>query len=388
MDNWLSSRLTPAKSKEPRWVEFATVLERIWEEFFDPDMSRVERLRSNYTADDADLIKKIREMGDYFAFDLPKHEDRPISVGWRRLELEYKDMELILQSVFRRHFLNLPVTWFPIFAPQEQSAHPYGSIFDVAAGPWPDRKNSPPDAWFLTSRGRLGTDYGALMRTGLSKQEFLDRALPLLKRTKPLHIVYDGVVWYIRFDLPFEGYFSNDGLWWVRESDIYELQFHVMGSRFDYLPADIQNLDIQVVPCSWKRDDAVFIAFLPSTASLWHMDWFLPEGFPWDWLPEDIIIAGNEADSHEQAHMAAIFTAIPFDIAISPESDISISLVARDKPSIREIPFQSRATSSHSILCFSDIAAFSSESRPKRLPRFDDFPADIYPLDITGNVYA
>lgn len=295
MSNWLSNRLTPSKIKEARWVEFSTVLEHVWEEFFDPAISRLERLRSAYTADDADLIKKIREMGDYFSFDRPRYEDRPVSLAWRRLELEYKDMELILSSVFRRHYSNLPVTWFPIFAPIDV---PYGTEFQVAEGPWPERKNVPPDGLFLTSRGRLGTDYGYLLSLGLTKQVFLEKALPLLMRTKPLHIVYDGPLWYIWFDLNFEAEFSTDLLWWERDWGSIELQFTVLGSRFDYTPADANYLDIQSALCTWERENICPLSFVPEYSRTWRLDKYLKESSLANWLPLDVVVIGNETDKN------------------------------------------------------------------------------------------
>ena len=69
----------------------------------------MERLRSSYLADSDDLARKLREMGDYFSYDMPREEDKPIALAWRRLELQYKDLELILSSVFRRNYQQLPV---------------------------------------------------------------------------------------------------------------------------------------------------------------------------------------------------------------------------------------------------------------------------------------
>lgn len=129
MEGWLSKRLTPAKQQEPRWLDLAAILERLWAEFYDPEISRLEHLRSFYQANEADLCAKIREMGDYFSFDLPPDKDKPIAVAWRRLELEYKDMELLLQSVFKRHYGELPVAWLPLFAPIDEI---YGSAFEPA----------------------------------------------------------------------------------------------------------------------------------------------------------------------------------------------------------------------------------------------------------------
>lgn len=303
MANWLSNRLTPAKLKEARWVELATVLERVWEEFFDPDMARFERLRSTYTADDADLIKKIREMGDYFSFDMPREENRPISLGWRRLELEYKDMELIVSSIFRRHYNNLPVHWLPLYAPIDL---PYGARFEVASEFEIATKNIAPEGMFLTSRGLLGADYGYLMTMGFTKSVFLERAMPLIRRAKPLHIVFEGMLWFIRFDLPFEAEISDQLSWAERDWGVIELPFSVLGSRYDYIKADARKTDlIHTLDCNWSRTSQILLAFLPENSCLWHLDYYLPEGFPQTWLPTDVIIPGMEG-CNDPIRMAAI----------------------------------------------------------------------------------
>lgn len=291
MKDWLKKRLTPKKQQEDRWISLAESIQTQWEEEFDPSLTRLENLRSYFRAHDDDLAKKLREMGDYFAADMPRAEDKPIAVAWRRLELEYKDLELILSSVFRRHYADLPVTWFPLFAPIDKV---YGTQFQAAQGPWPERKNVPPDGWFLTSRGLLGTDYGHLLSIGLLKQEYIDKAMPLLLRTKPLHIVLDGLLWYIRFDIPFNVFLLSEDVWWERDCGIYELQFSVLGSRFDYTAADVRDLDIQSALCTWDRIDYCDIPFIPLDGRTWHLDFFLPEDLAKDWLPADTLIVGWE----------------------------------------------------------------------------------------------
>lgn len=301
MSNWLLDRLTPAKSKEDRWTELALALQNIWEQSFDPEYSRLERLRSFYQADDADLCAKIREMGDYFSFDLPAQEDKPVAVAWRRLELEYKDMELLLQSVFRRHYGELPVNWFPLFAPVDQ---PYGSAFIPADGPWPEKKNAPPEGLFLTSRGMLGVDHSYLLKMGLNKELFMARAMQVVRKAKPLHIIFGGPLWYIRFDTPFE--YRGDCLW-ERENYGYELQFSVLGSRFDFTPADAAFLDVQTSLCTWERESYFdVIHSFPKGYVYWHLDQYLPEGMPESWLPLDTIIAGNEIDGKNPFRLVAI----------------------------------------------------------------------------------
>lgn len=382
LSKWLSRRLTPAKSKEARWAELAAVTEQIWEEFFDPDLSRLERLRSSYLADDQDLVRKIRQMGDYFSFELPNEKDRPIALAWRRLELEYKDTELILRSVFRRHFGNLAVTWFPIFAPLDK---PYGTVFTPAEGPWPETKNIPPEDMFLTSRGVLGIDLGCVFGLRLSKREFLDRAEPLLLRTKPLHIVYDGPLWYIRFDIPVEVELSA---FWERESDRIELPFAVVGSRFDFTAADVRPLDTHTLTLLQEHEDRPVFHFVGENGRPWHLDWHIPEGFPPDWLPLDFVLTGTEGEN-----------VAPFRLFMSDQRVSAVMPVAESQASINATERVPLLTTDPAVFAGTlnvvaekeDTCVVLSErhDRLDHYPRFDECPADLFPLDMPiGGAYV
>lgn len=306
-------------------------MERVWEEFFDPRLSRLERMRSSYLADDQDLVRKIRQMGDYFSFELPNEAERPIALAWRRLELEYKDTELILRSVFRRHFGHMAVNWFPIFAPLDK---PYGSEFEAAEGPWPETKNYPPEGMFLTSRGVLGIDLSCVFQLRMSKAEFLARAEPLLLRTKPLHIVYDGPLWYVRLEFPpFEALLD---ICWDR-AHWCDLPFTVLGSRFDVTPADACRLDAQTLGCTWEREGYHLIPLFPARSMVRGLDWHFPEGLPAAWFPLDIALAATEGDA-EPFRLAAGDTSVscgirmlPFRPGLHEEStaDFAVSFLAQ-----------------------------------------------------------
>lgn len=380
MTDWLLDRLTPAKNKEPRWTELALVLQRIWEQYFDPEYSRLERLRSFYQADNADLCAKIREMGDYFSFDLPTQEDKPVAVAWRRLELEYKDMELLLQSVFKRHYGELPVSWFPLFAPLDQ---PYGYAFIPADGPWPEKKNAAPAGFFLTSRGMLGVDHSYLLKMGLNKEKFMARAMQVVRKAKPLHIVFGGALWYARFDTPFE--YTSSCLW-ERENYGYELQFSVLGSRFDFTSADAAFLDVHTALCTWERDsyfDAVHS--FPQGYVYWGLDRHLPEGLPEAWLPLDIVIAGNESDGKNPLSLVAI---IREEAPILEATLITGVIKKKEVESFPRVRFQSRLMRGAVIDDFYEMTAF-----PRRqiwhLDRYlpSGFPENWLPRDtiIAGN---
>lgn len=306
MKDWFVKRLTPRKAQEPRWADFASALQGTWETYFDPELSRLERLRSYYQADDRDLGKMLLEMGDTFSDDgIVKPEDKPIAVAWRRLELEYKDLERILSSVFRRHFGNLPTAWFPIFAPIDET---YGMVFTPAQGPWPERKNIPPDGMFLTSRGMLGTDFSHLLQMGMPKAVFLEKAVPLLKRTKPLHIVYDGPLFYIRFDIPFELDFD---VTWSRD-DWTTLLFSTVGARFDFIPADEIPVDLSTMSCRWERVNDMPVPF---TGIL--------EGRYWrqDWCAVPVVAAGLDAVLSRDELATLLFSTVNTRFDSAPEDD-------------------------------------------------------------------
>lgn len=249
MKDWLVKRLTPSKATEERWTSLARVLQLLWESHFDPALSRLERLRSYFQADEEDLDRKLREMGDYFQADFSRFEDKPIAVSWRNLELKYKDLELILSSTFRRHYKNLPVAWYPLFAPLDR---PYGSLFlPLPKLPVePSEKNIAPEGMFLTSRGMLGADRTALLKLGMSREQFLTHAIPLLKRTKPLHVVFDGPLFYIFHPTLFE---SQTSAFSDTERNFYT-PFSIQGLNFDITAADVQYLDLDTLHFTRERN--------------------------------------------------------------------------------------------------------------------------------------
>ena len=288
MAEWLRERLTPVKKKIARWTDLAEILEQLWEEFYDPELSRTQRMRSSYTADDRDLVKKIREMGDYFSFEFPKQADRPIALAWRRLEIEYKDVEKILQSVLRRHFGDFPVRWYPLFAPTNE---PYGSRYLISDYLAEDEytKNIPPEGYFLTSRGYLGVDKLGLMRDRLTKKIFREEATPLVRRTKPLHIIFEGILWYLRYDL---GIFDPEinALWGA--DGFHELRFGPLGSRYDYLAADARHVDIDVFDVKSDTERQLSFPFFDYSTHPWRLDLYLRDGFG-DILPVDVTLPGR-----------------------------------------------------------------------------------------------
>lgn len=289
--DWLQKRLTPAKAADDRWVQLASALESLWREEFDPTYSTLESLRSVYTMSSDDLQRRLREFGDYFAVDMPRYEDRKIGVSWRRLELEYKDLELILTSVFRRHYSDLAVNWIPLFAPKNMN---YGSVF--LAGDSISKSFLPTEDYYMTSRGLLETDLGHIYELGLTKSAFLETALPLVRRVKPLHIVFDGAMFFIKFPIDWTkgtDVFSIQG---YEEEEHFSISFGWATDRYDYVPADAQTTDIGHVRVMYEQFSNMELPFSDGRQRPWSLDIFQHEGHADGWIPLDLKFPGIEGD--------------------------------------------------------------------------------------------
>ena len=184
MDDWLKKRLTPVKKDTPRWQQFAESIQDLWQTCFDPDLDRVKRANSIYTADTVDLQREIGELGDFFQA-LPKEEDMAIAVAWRKLELLFKDREFIITSTFARKFSGLPVSWVPLWAKKSDD---YGDEF------YREDEISDFDDYYMTSRGLLAVDLAEMTARRITITAFVDHVVSRIDTIKPLHIIYDRTV--------------------------------------------------------------------------------------------------------------------------------------------------------------------------------------------------
>lgn len=332
--DWLQQRLTPVKAQDDRWVQLAAALEVLWREKFDPSLAKLEALRSVYEMSADDLQRRLREFGDYFAVDMPRFEDRKIGVSWRRLELEYKDLELILTSVFRRHYSDLVVNWVPLYAPKSV---PYG--FHFLAGDSISRDFLPESDYYMTSRGLLETDLGHLYSLGLTKASFLETAIPLVRRVKPLHIVFDGALFYIKFPVDWTKGTDMFALQGAEEEEHFPLWFGFATGRYDYTPADVQATDIGHVKVTYEQQGDFDLPFTSGRRLPWRLDIFQGEGHDEGWIPLDLTFPGVEG------------TTIPDLTLLYVETESSIFSIQFVAPSVEVYP------------------------------SFDQIPADILPLD-------
>ena len=216
MDKWLQLRLTPAKQQNARWIGLAQVWEKLWEGDYLPFLDRYQRMKSSFQADDQDLSKLIAQMGDYFSYDTPQEESRAIALAWRRLELEYKDLELILSMALRRHFGSLEIEWIPLYAPVDL---PYGSEYlEYDPVLEADRnKNAPPQGYFLTSRGNVAVNKVTLLQNNYLKEDVREDAIAVIKRVKPIDRIFEMLSWYMEWPLIFDDVDWSES-WWEVDS--------------------------------------------------------------------------------------------------------------------------------------------------------------------------
>ena len=185
MIDWLKKRLSPVKKDSPRWAELAESIQEFWAENFDPNYDVLAGLRSIYTADIANQRFLVAEMGNYFEDEMPDG-NIPACVSMRQMELQQKETDVPLVRAMMR--LGVVAEWKPLYAPVSEL---YGS-----GGYFLADDLSPYGEYFLISRGRLAIDM-ADTKT-FAKISLVRRRV---RSVKPLHIVFDGLIYNLRQDV-------------------------------------------------------------------------------------------------------------------------------------------------------------------------------------------
>lgn len=278
-EDWLKKRLSPVKDQQARWIGLSEAVQTLWESEFDPAFNTLSNIRSAYTASPEDLKRRIRELGDFFQPDMPTQYDQPLSLAWKKSELQGKDTEFIIQSVLRRNFSNLSVEWIPVYA---DTSKPYGEGFV----PEPDLQDYEKELfYFLTSRGMMSTDLGYINSIGMTKADFLNAAEPLIYKYKPEHIVYFGPMFYINLPINCPVFPATCTCSSERDHVIY-LDF---AARFDFIAADARWLDNFYAPAAIEVISEPALHFVPDWFTT-HLDAYVcGDGIPCDWMPLDTL---------------------------------------------------------------------------------------------------
>lgn len=293
MSDWLKIRLSPTKDKTDRWTGLASAIQQYWEENFDPIHIDLINLRSIYTMSQPDLALKMREKGDYFSPDWPSEYDQPLAVAWREGEMLRKSTEYIITSTFRRNFKNMGVKWKSLYALKTST---YGESFVTDDSPIPaETLNS--DYW-LTSRGRVAVDLDSMYSNGYSMVTFSPIVTRIVKKLKPLHIVYDGIIfqWESEYTLEYSSEVvlmstvqnANISIGFIKRYDITSADTHTTDLNEDALtvkPINTVNIHCEV---GMKKYGIVFDE-VPLDFTNLDYDFFSP--------PDDVVFVTNETST-------------------------------------------------------------------------------------------
>jgi hypothetical protein len=203
--NWLRNQLTPEKSASELYGSFADALQEYIDTYVEPVLKRISDRRSFFTMQPQDLETRMAELGRFFRIMTRSQASKPIILQQRLDEIHYKGTAQPIISTIRRELNNLPAEWAAMYAPVDQTLHPYGKYFATTDTLAVDKITY--GDFFLTSRGKIkiplnilyerynGSDQADLTRR--LTEDFDDVIRPLI----PLHIVFDGFLFYLQFDI-------------------------------------------------------------------------------------------------------------------------------------------------------------------------------------------
>ncbi|WP_147822899.1 hypothetical protein [Aeromonas hydrophila] len=206
--DWLKQRLTAAKQAAPMWTEFAEAVQEVFEQQIEPLLSRLRGLSSAYTMTSDDLALRIEELGEFFILsERVDKADWPLALMQRHDEIHLKKTDYPLVSTLNREFGGMQATWEPLYAPKNQTLHPYGSRFSIKSQL--ENETIPADEWFLTSRGVIRVPLTALQSSFAGAKTVDEQATAFeeamtrfIEPLVPLHIVFEGAQYYLQYVLP------------------------------------------------------------------------------------------------------------------------------------------------------------------------------------------
>ncbi len=205
--SWLQGQLTASKAKEQSWVDLAGAIAESIHNHVDVYLDRLKSRNSLYDMEKQDLLLDSVELRKVFPIEDVTDEDLPHVLMQRRDEIHFKKTVYPLVATLAREFefQGMKVTWQPLYAPKDQDAYPYGTLFATEQEIHEFAALSPDD-FFLTSRGTIrvpineieggyaGVDEAAL-------QDFERKVRRVIYPLLPLKIVCDGQVYYINLAL-------------------------------------------------------------------------------------------------------------------------------------------------------------------------------------------
>jgi len=215
-ENWLQNRLSPVKRDTDRWVELAQAIETFWQENFDGSSERLDSLKSIFLASRDDQLLILSELGKYYDIDLPD-SNIPLAVIQRRMELFQKDTLVPLTESLKRACPGIRTEWRPLFARHDKDYSDrefYTQAELIRNGHESWLSNAPArldGSWvvssvtdvildthcYMISRGKVLIDESNIDNPETIESTIRERLTLIL----PLHIVFEGVIWYLSVEL-------------------------------------------------------------------------------------------------------------------------------------------------------------------------------------------
>lgn len=278
--NWLRDRLTAAKKNAVMWVELADAIQEVFEKQVEPVIDRLRGMNSTFSMSEADLRKKVKELGGFFSIsERVEIEDWPLALMQRQDEIRLKKTDYPLESTISREFAGLQIEWRPLYAPMDQVTYPYGSYF--ATKEQLEYEPIPADQWFLTARGVLYLPMTELTKAfpdaaSVSEQTalFEETLSRLITPMIPLHIVYDGTQYFLLYTL-----IEADEVFSLGKMDIEQTMSTAKEwlEKYTYGKEDITELTPPMSnSCNYRYNYKARVDALPLDA--WTIDRPLPAG--------------------------------------------------------------------------------------------------------------
>ncbi|EKQ3696063.1 hypothetical protein QRC94_003768 [Vibrio vulnificus] len=237
MEGWLTHRLTESKKKSPQWVGLAQSLETYWNENFYPQLIEYQNGQNIFTASPSYLKLRMNEFGDYFNSRFPMDEpSKRLTIAWKRSDIHKKSFVTPLIRSLKNSFLGIDVEWDPILA---DASKDYGadSLIPMSEANF---AKSTLQLW-LTSRGQLLIDEKFFRYSKMSTHEFVELARAEVLKLKPLHIVYEGEVFFLK--ITWSAKASEIGVLEGTLKSLPQNYTFTLWDRFDVIMADETNLD-------------------------------------------------------------------------------------------------------------------------------------------------
>lgn len=207
LKSWLKGQLTQRKGEQESWADLAYAIAEGIHEHVEGYLDRLKSRNSLFDMEKEDLLMDTIELRRVFPIGDVSDDDLAHTVMQRQDAVHFKKTVYPLVATLAREFSGMSVTWEPLYAPIDQEAYPYGTLF-VTSQEMPNYEAGglTPDKWFKTSRGVIRVPVNDVSggETGVTEEDiaaFEEKVRRVIYPLVPLRIVCDGQTYYISMAL-------------------------------------------------------------------------------------------------------------------------------------------------------------------------------------------